>query len=166
MRPLVIAYDGSDLGGAAVRAAAELFPGRSALVVTVWEPGMAAMMTTNLGMGALGDTPVAADPELATELDQAEESHATVVAREGARLAGSLGLDAEAHPVADEVRVADAIIGIAEERDAGALIVGSRGAHGLRSRMLGSTSRDVLARCTRPVLVVRANAAATADAER
>lgn len=36
MRPLVIAYDGSDLGGAAVRAGAELLPGRSALVVTVW----------------------------------------------------------------------------------------------------------------------------------
>jgi nucleotide-binding universal stress UspA family protein len=165
MQPLVIAYEGSDLGQATVRAAAELFPGRRALVVTVWEPGMAAMMTTNLGMGAFGETAVAPDLELATELNQAEENHAAVVAREGARLAGSLGLKPEPHPVADEARVADAIVGIAEERDAAALIVGSRGAHGLRSRMLGSTSADVLARCTRPVLVVRASAAAP-DAER
>src|SRR5437870_7475478 len=39
--PVVIAYDGSDLAKAAVRAAARLLKPLPALVVTVWEPGLA-----------------------------------------------------------------------------------------------------------------------------
>jgi nucleotide-binding universal stress UspA family protein len=156
-QPLVIAFDGGELGRAAVRAASRLFAGSAAVVVTVWEPGLAAMATANAGAGGFGEGTMVTDPELAAELDQAEHEHASVVATEGAQLAKSLGLSAEAAPVADETRVADAIVAIAEQRDAAAVIVGSRGKTGIRSHVLGSTSRDVLARCLRPVLVVRAD---------
>ena len=154
--PLLIAYDGSDVANAAVRSAADLFPGSAALVVTVWEPGLAAMATAGAGWDAAGAVPLPPDPELVSELDKAGEHHAAVVAAEGARLARSLGLDAEPHAIPDELQVADTILDLAAERDAAAVVVGSHGISGLRSRLLGSTSRQVLARCRRPVVVVRA----------
>ena len=43
--PVLIAYDGSDPAKQAISAAAELFAGRSAYVVTVWEPGLAYAMS-------------------------------------------------------------------------------------------------------------------------
>jgi nucleotide-binding universal stress UspA family protein len=153
---LVIAYDGSEIANAAVRHAAELFPGSAAVVVTVWEPGVGAMMAVSSGVGVTGAADLPPDPEFVSKVDRAEEHHAQVVAREGARLAGSLGLDAEPHAIADEVRVADAIVGVAAERDAAAVVIGSHGGSGLRSHLLGSTSRKVLERCRRPVVVVRA----------
>ncbi len=153
---LLIAYDGSDLAGVAVRSAAELFPGSRALVVTVWEPGLAAMAALYPGFDAAGAVQLPPDPEMVREVDKAREDHAEVVAREGARLARSLGLDAEPHAIPDEVHVADAIVELAAERDAAAVVIGSHGITGLRSHLLGSTSRHVLARCRRPVLVVRA----------
>jgi nucleotide-binding universal stress UspA family protein len=58
--------------------------------------------------------------------------------------------------VPDEVRVAETILAVAEERDAGAVVVGSRGLGALKSRLFGSTSHDVLHRTHRPVLVVKA----------
>ncbi len=156
MPRLLIAYDGSDLAAAAVRSAAELFPGSAALVVTVWEPGLSAMAAVNPGLDPAGITPVQMDPELVSELDKAGEQHAAVVAREGAQLAGSLGLDAEPHAIPDEMHVAEAIVDLAVERDAAAVVVGSHGISGLRSRLLGSTARDILGRCERPVVVIRA----------
>ena len=153
---LLIAYDGSDLAAAAVRGAAELFPGSAALVVTVWEPGLAAMAAVNPGLDAAGIAPAQVDPELVSELDKAGEEHAAIVAREGAQLAASLWLDAQPHVIPDEVHVAETIVDLAVERDAAAVVVGSHGITGLRSRLLGSTSRHVLARCKRPVVVIRA----------
>jgi nucleotide-binding universal stress UspA family protein len=42
----------------------------------------------------------------------------------------------------------------AEERDAAAVVVGSRGLTALRSAVLGSVSYGVVHHCKRPVLVV------------
>jgi nucleotide-binding universal stress UspA family protein len=156
MPRLLIAYDGSELAAAAVRSAAELFPGSAALIVTVWEPGLVAMAAVNPGLGGAGIAPVQGDPEVVSELEKAVEQRAAIVAREGALLAGSLGLDAEAHAIPDEVHVAETIVDLAVELDAAAVVVGSHGISGLRSRLLGSTSRHVLARCTLPVVVIRA----------
>jgi nucleotide-binding universal stress UspA family protein len=152
---LVVAYDGSDPAGAALRHAAELFPGSPAVVVTVWEPGLGAMVAAGAGPDAAGALALPPDPELVTEVNHAEAHHAAVVAREGARLARSLGLDAEPHAIPDDVDVADTIADVAAERNAAAVVIGSHGASGLRSRLLGSTSRRLLARCTCPVVVVK-----------
>ena len=153
---LLIAYDGSDLAAAAVRSAAELFPGSAALVVTVWEPGLGAMVAVDPSLDVAGISPVQLNPELVSELDKAGEQHAAIVAREGAQLAGSLGLDAQPHAIPDGVHVADTIVDLADERDAAAVVVGSHGITGLRSRLLGSTSRHIVERCRRPVVVIRA----------
>lgn len=152
---LVLGYDGSELATAALRRTAKLFPGSPAVVVTVWEPGLGAMMATGAGLDLTGTAPLPPDPELVSEVDKAEQHQAEVLAREGARVARSLGLDAEPHAVPDQLDVADVIVDVADERDAAAVVVGSHGISGLRSRLLGGTSRKVLARCSRPVVVVR-----------
>ena len=152
---LVVGYDGYELAKAALRHAAELFPGSPVVVITVWEPGLGAMIAAGPGLDLTGVAPLPPDPRVVSEVDHVQEHHAEVVAREGARIAGSLGLDAEPHAIPDEMDVADAIVDVADDRDAAAVVVGSHGTSGLRSRLLGGTSRRVLARCTRPVVVVR-----------
>ena len=154
--PVVIAYDGSELSGAAVRHPAELFPGRPAVVATVWEPGLAFQaMPPSAGLDA-GSMPP--DPETIQAVDHAQQEHASRVALEGAELARSLGLAAEPHAVPDEADVADTLINLARERGAAAIVVGSHGISGLRSRMLGGVSRKLIQHCDRPVLVVRGEA--------
>jgi nucleotide-binding universal stress UspA family protein len=130
---LVVGYDGSELAKAALRGAAELFPGSPTVVVTVWEPGLAAMMAGGGGLDLAGGVPLAPDPELVSEVDHVQEHHA-----------------------AD---VADSIVEVAAEREAAAVVIGSHGSSGLRSRLLGSTSHRVLASCKLPVVVVRSAAA-------
>ena len=103
--PILIGYDGSDTARRAVHEAAELFGSRRALVVTVWEPGLAyeasAMTADPTGLG-----PEPVDPAAAQEVDDASQAHADRVAEDGAALAKSLGLQAEALAVADEGNVA------------------------------------------------------------
>ena len=156
---LVIAYDGSEVAKAAVRYAAELFPGRRAVLVTVWEPGLAM-----LPMGPpdeLGTTPIPTDPETVGAIDRAQREHATRVADEGAELARALGLAAEAHAVADERDVADTLLDLARERGAAAVVVGSHGISGLRTRLLGGVSRKLIRHSELPVLVTRGGDART-----
>jgi nucleotide-binding universal stress UspA family protein len=151
--PLVIAYDGSDVSKAAVRHAAELFPERPAVLVTVWEPGLAF-----LPMGqpdALGAPFIPTDPQTVEAVDRAQREHATQVAGEGAELARSLGLAAAPHAVPDEVDVADTVIGLARKRGAAAVVVGSHGISGMRTHLLGGVSRKLIEHCELPVLVVR-----------
>ena len=149
--PVLIAYDGSEVSRAAVRHAAELFAGRPAVLVTVWEPGLAAAMgqPDTFGMGTLPP-----DPATIEEVDRAQREHASTVAGDGAEFARSVGLAAEAQAVPDEVDVADTLIGIARERGAAVVVVGSHGI-GLRRRLLGSVSRKLIEHCDRPVLVIR-----------
>ena len=151
--PVLIAYDGSEVSRAAVRHAAELFPGRPAVLVTVWEPGLAVVAVGLPDTVGLGSMP--ADPETVEVVDRLEREHASAVAGDGAEFARSLGLVAEPQAVPDELDVADTLIGIAHERGAAVVVVGSHGISGLRSRLLGSVSRKLIGHCDRPVLVIR-----------
>jgi nucleotide-binding universal stress UspA family protein len=151
--PVLIGYDGSGAARRAVQKAAELFGSRPALVVTVWESGLAYEVSA-MGMDptVLGPEPV--DPADAQEVDDASQAHADRIAEEGAALAKSLGLQAEALAVADVGHVADAIVELARERDVAAIVVGSRGLSGLRARLEGSTSNAILKHSPCPVLTV------------
>ena len=152
-RSVVVAYDGSREAQAAVRAAAGLFRDRRLLVVSVWEPGIAMV-----GLGQpdpMGMTPPLPTPDEIATVDRIQHDHAGTMAEAGARLARDLGADAEALPVADETDVAETVHGIAEQRDAAAIVVGSRGLGGMKARLLGSTSRRLLHDTRRPLLVVR-----------
>jgi nucleotide-binding universal stress UspA family protein len=95
------------------------------------------------------------DPATVEAVDRLQREHASTVVAQGAELAGSLGLAAEPLAVPDERDVADTVIDIARQRDAGVVVVGSHGITGLRSRLLGSVARRLIEHCDRPVLVIR-----------
>jgi nucleotide-binding universal stress UspA family protein len=151
--PIVIAYDGSEASRAAVTEAAALFGSRHALIVTVWEPGLADYMAMPGTMGT-GTMMMPYDPSTVQQIDKASEDHARSIAEDGVKLAQAGGLEAEALPVRDAADIADAILEIASERDAAAIVIGSRGLKGLKSKLLGSSSASVLARSELPVVVV------------
>jgi nucleotide-binding universal stress UspA family protein len=153
--PIVIAYDGSDAARAAVNEAAALFGERSAIVVTVWEPGLADYMLMPNTMGT-GTMMMPYDPETVRALDKASEDHARDIAEDGAQLARTGGLRAEALPVRDAADIADAILDTASEREAAAIVIGSRGLKGIKSKLMGSSSASVLGRSEKPVIVVHA----------
>jgi nucleotide-binding universal stress UspA family protein len=154
--PVLIAYDGSEVSRAAVRHAGEVFAGRPAVLATVWESGLAVPIgpTDAMGMGTLPQ-----DPRTIETFDRLQRERASTVAADGAELARSVGLVAEAQAVPDEVDVADTLIDIARERGAAVIVVGSHGISGLRTRLLGSVSRKLIQHCDRPVLVVRDDSA-------
>jgi nucleotide-binding universal stress UspA family protein len=152
-RPVIVAYDGSEEAQTALREAVALFGHRPLIVASVWEPGLAMMtMMPPAGEPSMGYMP---DPDQVAAIDQAQSGHAGAVAEAGARLARELGATAEALSVPDAVNVAGTLVEIAEERDARAIVVGSRGLGGIKARVLGSTSRKLLHETHRPVLVVR-----------
>jgi nucleotide-binding universal stress UspA family protein len=150
--PVLIAYDGSEAARRAVGKTAELFESRPVLVATVWEEALAY---TSIAMPAAGvDQPTPIDVGQAQEVAQELEAHARRIAEEGADLARSAGLVAEALPVAGDVHAVDAIVELARERGVAAIVIGSRGLTGLRARLEGSTSSGVVKRASCPVVVV------------
>ncbi|MBV8734740.1 MAG: universal stress protein [Solirubrobacterales bacterium] len=151
-RSVVIAYDGSPAARQAVAAAARILGACRVLVVTVWEEGLAyAGPATPLeGM----TIPPMVEPGVALDVDRAVHGHAERVSNEGAALAGSLGLDAQPLAVPDDGNVAGTILSVASERQATAIVVGSRGLGGIRARLEGSTSKDLLRHAPCPVIVV------------
>jgi nucleotide-binding universal stress UspA family protein len=153
LAPIVIAYDGSGASRAAVNEAGALFPGRTAIVVTVWEPGLADFMLMPATTG-IGTVMMPYDPSVVQEIDRAAEDHALTIAQDGAKLAQERGLQAEALPVRDSADIAEAIVATADERRAGAIVIGSRGLKGLKSKLMGSTSAHLLGHSERPVMIV------------
>jgi nucleotide-binding universal stress UspA family protein len=152
--PVLIAYDGSDAARAAVQEAGKLFAPRRAVVLTVWEPGLSEYMLVPDATG-MGTTMMPYDPSVVREVDRAGEDHARDIAHDGQALAEAAGLQAEAVVTRDVTDPAAAIVASAEEHGAAAIVVGSRGLRGLRSKLLGSTSSELLRRAARPVVVVR-----------
>jgi nucleotide-binding universal stress UspA family protein len=151
--PVMIAYDGSEAAKHAVSAAAELFRGRRAYVVTIWEPGLAYAMS-DLEPTGPELSPIPMDIEGTQELEDELQVHARRTAAEGAALARAAGLDCEALVVADRVSVAEALVDVAQKQSVAAIVVGSRGLTGLRARLEGSTSSAVLKHAGCPVVVV------------
>lgn len=153
-RPILIAYDGSEPARAAVREAGALFAPARALVLTVWEPGLSQVMLTPDPLG-MGGTMMPYNPDVARDVERASEEHAQQIAQDGARLAREVDLDSQAITAEDNLTPQDAIVAAAEEHEARAIVIGSRGLRGLKSKLLGSTSAHVLHHALRPVVVVR-----------
>ena len=150
--PVLIAYDGSAAARRAVADAAKLLGSRQMLVVTVWEAGLAYATPIMPPNGMMIAPEV--DPRVALDVDRELHRHAERVSREGAELARSLGVDAKPVAVPDDGDIPRTILHVARERQAAAIVVGSRGLSGLRARLEGSTSKGLLKHASCPVVVV------------
>lgn len=152
--PLLVCFDGSDDARGAIERAGALFAGRRALVLTVWEP----MADVDVFAWS-GPTARSVD---VVDLNRAAAEDGARLADEGARIAREAGLRAE--PIAIEAggSVWKHIVEIADRHDAAAIVMGSRGLTGLRSKLLGSVSSAVMRHTQRPTLVIRQPAAGLA----
>ena len=153
--PLLIAFDGSPAAIEAVERAAGLMGGaRSAVILVVWEPGLlnAAVAPIPGGLGAPVPPP---DLEQVRALDKSEEDHAGRIAAEGVEIASKHGLTAESVVARDETSVASTILRVADEKDASAIVIGSRRHGAIASVLLGSTTEAVLHKTSRPLVVIR-----------
>ena len=139
---VILCYDGSADAKSAIDRAGALLKSSPAVVLAVWEPFIDVIARAGLGMAYAG-TDWHGD-----EVDAASERSATALAEEGAARARELGLDAQPRTTARNGSVAGAILDVADELDAEAIVLGSRGLTGL-SRCCWGASRTRC--CSRPI---------------
>jgi nucleotide-binding universal stress UspA family protein len=147
--PVLLGYDGSDSARRAIEAAAALFGGGPAVVLTVWEPtaaftGYDPLAGVSEGVGRAAG--------LEHEMDDIGAQVAQRTAEQGAEAAREHGFDATART--DEGKVWRTIVDVADEIGARAIAVGTRGHAGLQSLMIGSVANGVVHHSDRPVLVI------------
>jgi nucleotide-binding universal stress UspA family protein/MFS family permease len=138
--PVVFAYDGSDLAGAAITEAGRQLPAkRDALVLTVWR-------TFNVGF--VPEPGRDFDAACGDEVRRAAEH----TAAHGASLAEAAGF--RAHGMAIEgTPTWKAIADAADDHDASLIVLGTHGRAGLGGLVAGSVSEEVASHSRRPVLI-------------
>jgi len=157
---ILLCYDGSDDAKAAIDEASKLFSGQQATVLTVWQPFAEVLASTTLGWGI---APGVLDIE---QTDEASRAAAHRLAMEGAELARQAGFDAQPRESTQLDTIANAILDVADDLDAAAIVMGSRGLTGIKSLLLGSVSHAVLQRADRTVIVVPSPAVASSRKRR
>ena len=143
-KPLLLCYDGSENAKHAIREAARLLAPRPAIVLSVWQDA-AAIPSLAWAGAALPDI----GPVLAAAREGAER-----MAEEGAGIARATGFDAVAIAAEAKGPIWAAVQQAAEEHDASAIVVGTRGLSGIKSLLLGSVSTGIVHHAHRPTVVV------------
>jgi nucleotide-binding universal stress UspA family protein len=141
MKKILIATDGSPSALRAIEVGLDLAEeeGSEAIFVHV------APTKEVLPVAGVGMVPVS----VPHELDEADRASL----HDAVRIAEELGLEAKTTLLAGDP--AKEIVAYANSVDADLIVVGSRGFGAVSGALLGSVSRGVLRRTTRPVLVVR-----------
>jgi nucleotide-binding universal stress UspA family protein len=147
---ILLCYDGSADGQAAIDQAGLLMSGSEATVLVIWETILETMTRHgSLGMG-FGMVGLFSDDGADTTIKQA----AVDTAAAGVQRAAAAGLVAQPRIVNRNGDIAAVILAEAAALDARVIVMGTRGLGGVKSLMLGSVSRAVLHHADRAVLVV------------
>jgi nucleotide-binding universal stress UspA family protein len=140
--PILICYDGSDDAERAIDAAADLLGPRRAVVLDIGPP-----------VTPLESLAVTAPVTPGEAFEELNEDDARQRARTGAELARRAGFVAEAR-AGIAAPTWEGIVEAADEINAAAIVVGSRGLKGAREAFEGSVSHRVAENAGRPVLIV------------
>jgi nucleotide-binding universal stress UspA family protein len=144
---ILIAYDGSADAQAAIERGAKLLrDDEPATILTIWEPIIDVLERTGSAF-AIGDMDYQA-------VDKESEAQARKRAQEGVRHAEGAGLTAKAEVRPRGDSVPGSILAAAADLEADAILIGTRGLTGLKSRLLGSVSHAVVQHADRAVIVV------------
>ena len=139
--PVLFAYDGSDLARLAIEEAGrQLEPGRDAVVLTVWRPFV---------VGFIPPPEVKFDAAASDQVRKAAEE----TAAQGASKAQAAGFRAQSLAL-KAAPTWQGIAGVADDRDASLIVLGSHGKSGLAGVFLGSVAAAVAAHSGRTVLIV------------
>ncbi len=143
---IVICYDGSDSAKRAIGMAHSIVGDRPATLLHVWSPPdqvLADSFSTRAG-------PVAS----LAEFEAAAREWAEQVTRDGCELARQAGFAVEPRVERAGVSVWKTILDAADELDAEAIVLGTRGRTAVQSALLGSVSNAVVHHSRRPTLIV------------
>jgi nucleotide-binding universal stress UspA family protein len=147
--PVLLAYDGSEHAKAAIERAGAVLQHGPAVVATAWTTFEGAAPSALLALP--GDMV----REGARALDDAGRETAEGLAAEGAELARAAGFETEPRAVRAAGPFFAALLELADELDARAIVAGSRGRSTIAAAVLGSVSTGLLHHTRRPVLIVR-----------
>jgi nucleotide-binding universal stress UspA family protein len=140
--PILICYDGSPGAVRAIKVAAALLERRRAVVLDVAPPITPAESVGTISPFAPG-----------AAFEQVNLSDASRIAARGAEVARTSGFDAEAIGALG-APTWEQVVEVADELEAAAIVIGSRGLSGLREVIDGSLSHEVAEHAGRPVLIV------------
>ena len=146
---VLYATDGSDSSLRALETAAQQLQPHDAVVMTVWHSNEPA------AAGARAALPDEVIRDAIGKLDDAAEQQALETATAGAAVLSDRGMAATPRARRCERNVWSTILDTADELDATAIVVGSRGHSGLKAALLGSVSAGIVNHSDRPVVVVR-----------
>lgn len=134
MATLVVGYDGSECARAALHTAVEMAKGLGDKIVVAF----------GYGPGGPGEEYIATRDVIRAVGER--------VTAEAVERAHADGIEVEVALV--EERPTEALLALAEQHDARAIVVGTYGEHPIRGAILGSTPHKLLHLSERPVLVV------------
>jgi len=159
-KPVLLCFDDSANAANAIATAGPLLGPRPAVVITVCEP---TKVWSPSDPATILEAPLGRLLSKALELDEIADEVAQEQVNRGVELARAAGFQAEgrvAHGKAWRT-----ICDIADELDAGVIVLGARGLSCVPSALLGSVSAAVSFHAGRPVLIVhqRTPAAARKD---
>ena len=140
--PILICYDGSESARTAIRVAAGLLSPSAAIVLDV------APLLTPAERYA-----VAASAASPVEFEHVHVEEAVEGAAEGADIARAAGFSATPRGSVAALTW-EAILDVAEETRASAIVIGSHGRTGVREFVVGSVSHDLMQHSSLPFLVV------------
>jgi nucleotide-binding universal stress UspA family protein len=145
-QPALFCFDGSDGAAEAIRSGASLLQARDAIVLSVAVPADEEFPSNPMGeiVGKL--------TKLYREWGEYAAELAVTRAEQGVQLAVEAGLDG-ARPLTATGKPAPMILSVADENNAGVIVIGSR-RYGPITNLLGSVAAHVARDAKRPVLIV------------